>query len=170
MTYLQCFERLERENATLNAQLSVVRSQSMSLEVVKTDDERFKRLTGLPNYGFFAALVRYFEKKVRRLKWWRGFVTMKVLCTPSGAAKQATREYSRRLSVEQFFAVLVRLRTALSVAEMAHQCGVSPSWFSSMFTTWVNFLAFELSTMHKFPSSSPRIVHKAFMKFPHTRW
>ena len=43
-------ERLEQENATLTAQLSVVQSQSMSLEVVKTDDERFKRLTGLPNY------------------------------------------------------------------------------------------------------------------------
>ena len=52
---------------------------------------------------------------------------------------------------------------------MAHQCGVSPSWFSRMFTTWVNFLAYQLSAMHKFPSSSPRIVHKAFMKFPYTR-
>ena len=103
-------ERLEQENATLTAQLSVVRSQSMSLEVVKTDDEWFKCLTGIPNYGVFAALVRYFEKKVRRLKWWLGFVIMKELCTPSGAAKRATREYSRRLSVEQeFFAVLVRL-------------------------------------------------------------
>ena len=70
---------------------------------------------------------------------------------------------------DQFFYVLVRLRTGVSILEIAHRCGVSSGDFSKMFTTWVNFLAYELQAMHPFPEDSPRILAKAFLKFPSTR-
>ena len=70
---------------------------------------------------------------------------------------------------EQFFAVLVRLRTATSVKEMARHRSKSTASFSKLFTTWVNFLAYELLALHEVPSRKPRVLIKAFLKFSHTR-
>ena len=53
--------------------------------------------------------------------------------------------------------------------EMSRRCSLSPSYFSKLFTTWINFLAYELRALHKVPAANPRVLIKAFTKFPHTR-
>ena len=95
---------------------------------------------------------------------------MKRLCDGVQVGKQGDRFYPTKLSIEeQFFTVLVHLRTAPSVMEMARRCSRSPSYFSKLFTTWINFLAYELRALHKVPAAHPRVLIKAFTKFPHTR-
>lgn len=96
---------------------------------------------------------------------------MHSLCNPNRRiVANSQRSAQNKLSIEeQFFLVLRRLRTATSVVQLAHEAKVSSSFLSKMFTTWVNFLRYELRALHDFPDSDPRILIKAFLKFPHTR-
>ena len=99
---------------------------------------------------------------------------MQALCKPckeSKKSKTACQRQARcKLSVEeQFFLVLVRLRTSASVLDLSHRASISPSTFSKLFTTWRNFLAYELKALHGFPASNPRVLVKSFIKFRETR-
>lgn len=151
----------------LEEEVASLRGKSISLENISlADNTTFKRYTGLPNVKVFKALVKYLKPKVSRLKWWRGPSTLDDMSTPS--QRRATRQYLCTLSVaEQLFFVLFRLRTGSDVTIVAHVAGCSASTFSKLFTTWVNFLAYELKAMHPFPTSRPRLLIRAFKKFPH---
>ena len=99
---------------------------------------------------------------------------MQALCKPckeSKKSKTACQRQARcKLSVEeQFFLVPVRLRTSASVLDLSHRASISPSTFSKLFTTWINFLAYELKALHGFPASNPRVLVKSFIKFRETR-
>ena len=75
----------------------------------------------------------------------------------------------RKLNTEeQFFSVLVRLRTAASTLEMSVRTGLSQSSFSKLFTTWINFLAYELQALHKIPAGQPRVLIRAVKNFCRT--
>ena len=151
----------------LEEEVASLRGKSISLENISlADNTTFKRYTGLPNVKVFKALVKYLKPKVSRLKWWRGPSTLDDMSAPS--QRRATRQYLCTLSVaEQLFFVLFRLRTGSDVTIVAHVAGCSASTFSKLFTTWVNFLAYELKAMHPFPTSRPRLLIRAFKKFPH---
>ena len=163
--------RLESRAEELEWQMRHLRLRSVSLESLKGNDKLFKHYTGLPKFSTFEALVRYLTPKARRLRWWRGLVTRKRLLFGVAFGKQGDREYQpMKLSIaEQFFAVLVRLRRAASVQEMAQRNDMSNSSFSKLFTTWMNFLAYELRDLHRVPATKPRVLIKSFLKFPHTR-
>ena len=95
---------------------------------------------------------------------------MRLLCA-AGKAAQSERGYEHRLSVdEQFFAVLVRLRTNVSVRELSRRLKITQSSFSRMFTTWINFLAKELEALNAFTART-RASRGAssFKNFPRTR-
>ena len=126
---------LDAERASLREDISRLSAQSLSLDCVKDNPITFKHLTGLSNYERFQALVRYSEGKVRRLKWWRGTVTVRKACNAGGAQRRSFNG-ERKLSIEQqFYYVLVRLRSSPSVMEMALRCGIPRLMFSRMFTT-----------------------------------
>ena len=126
-------ETLEGKIERLEGELADLRSRSISLEAIKDDDVLFKHCTGLPNVKVFNALLKYLTPKAKRLRWWRGSVTKDSLCI--AGKRRGSRTYSCKLSIsEHFFAVLVRLRTAVSVKEIAHRCDVSPSFFFLSFS------------------------------------
>ena len=52
---------------------------------------------------------------------------------------------------------------------MVRRCGISTASFSKLFTTWINFLAYELRALHEVPSRKPRVLIKSFLKFSPTR-
>ena len=159
-------EQLEETVAGLQGELRKTKKLLISLDSVKDDDDMFKHVTGLPNYATFKALMDYFAPKAKYMKWWRGQVTMQ------GRGKGKQREVKSFIKLtleEQFFAILVRLRTAVSVKEISHRCDISISSFSKMFTTWINFLASELRDLHKIPAAKPKVLIKSFLKFPNTR-
>ena len=165
-------EQLQQENDSLRSDLRKLKSCSVSLAALKGDDEKFKHFTGLPNYAVFRALLRYLTRKAKRLVWWRGSQTAQAVrkYRSGTAARRLGRPKIMRLSLEQqFFLVLRRLRTAASVVELSHSAGIPRSQFSKMFTTWINFLDFELRALHKLPEHDPRIVIKSFLPFPRTR-
>ena len=59
----------------------------------------------------------------------------------------------RKLSLlEEFFIVLVRLKTDMFLLDLSERFDVSVSLISKTFTTWINFLYHELSLCFPFPS------------------
>ena len=150
--------------------MSALAAVTVSVDALKEDPSKFKHFTGL-RYDVSSALLEYLAPKAERLRWWRGTATVqKILKDGTEGASRSDRRYSSKLSVrDQFFFAFVCLRTGHSVTEMSHSAGISSSTFSKMFTTWINFLCFELKSIHKFPSSRPRVFIKAFAKFLHTR-
>ncbi|CAN7985184.1 unnamed protein product [Ixodes hexagonus] len=67
--------------------------------------------------------------------------------------------------------VLVRLRTGMAGREMARNFGVHEGTVSRVFSTWINFLQRELSTLTRFPSlhEIQMYLPHAFRHFPNTR-
>ena len=163
-----------RGNTSIAEHVSDLVSRSLTIEALKDDASKSKHYTGLPNYEVFCVLCEYLKPKALRLRWWRGSETMQALCKPckeSKKSKTACQRQARcKLSVEeQFFLVPVRLRTSASVLDLSHRASISPSTFSKLFTTWINFLAYELKALHGFPASNPRVLVKSFIKFRETR-
>ena len=66
----------------LEEEIVRLKDRLVTLEAVKDDPRKFFLYTGLPNYETFAALCKYFEPKVERLRWWRGRETMELLSKP----------------------------------------------------------------------------------------
>ena len=144
--------------------------KSITLDSLRDDPEKFKHFTGLTNYGVFCALVRYLTPKAKHLRWWRGESTLVTICQPDAEGRSRLARREHKLSIEeQFFLVLVRLRTGASTLEMAHRAGISTSYFSKLYTTWINFLDYELGRLHSFPTGHPRCYVPAFSRFPLTR-
>ena len=120
---------------------------------------------------FSKALSKYLSRKAGCLRWWGGSETKDRLCAGKPFRKRGARIYPAKMLTmeEQFFAVLALLRTATSVKEMVRRCGISTASFSKLFTTWVNFLVYELLALHEVPSRKPRVLIKSFLKFSPTR-
>ena len=57
--------QLEKENEMLLSDLKKMKSTAVTLEAVKGNNDKFKHITGLPNYGVFCALLQLFRKKSR---------------------------------------------------------------------------------------------------------
>lgn len=83
----------------------------------------------------------------------------------------SSRGYARSHTVEQeLFGVLFRLRTGASVRLVAKLLGMKRAHFSLMFTTWINFLAYELEELTKITTASPaERGAEAFSLFPNLR-
>lgn len=121
---------LENENLRLKCQV-------FSLEVLKLNDEDFQGYTNLPNYGVFKALSDYLLDVTKgNLNYWRG----------SQTNHQKTRNTNkpgpdRRLTFEEeFFMILVKLKTGDFNCEIARKFGISESHISKTFSTWINLL------------------------------
>ena len=87
------------EASALRCDLRNARAKLLSLENTKNDPEKFKHMTGLPNYNTFSVLLAYLDGKTCRLKWWRGITTMKELCTMGGGVWRPHKS-ERKLSIE----------------------------------------------------------------------
>ena len=156
-------QSLKKQVSSLQSQVKDLKSRMTSLEALKENDADFYAATGLPNYSVFQALEKYFRSKAERMIWWRE--------DESPVRKRIYNLRKRRISIEdQFFAVLVRIRTATSVRELARRLNIKRSFFSIMYTTWINFLYMELSDLMRY-TTARGVRHGAveFKHFPNTR-
>ena len=77
----------------------------------------------------------------------------------------------RKLSLlEEFFIVLVRLKTCMFLLDLSERFDVSVSFISETFTTWINFLYHELTLYFLFLSQKlvRKYLPKRFEKYPTT--
>ena len=112
--------------------------------------------TGLPNSQKFYMPFDYIVSKAQHLQYWRGEV-LKLKTPPSNRVPDVDfsdrKGHPRSLSLEQeFLLVLMRLRMALLGEDVAFRFDVTSSQVSSIFTTWITFLARELGVLIVWPS------------------
>ena len=106
---LHCrIKELEKENKKL-------RAKCLLIEEVGLDDKKFQFWTGFPNYGTFKALFNYLKGvgALGKIRHWRGCEMFSKDPSPKKAAKMA------KLTAEELFMVLVRLRVGLTITDLS---------------------------------------------------
>ncbi|KAI8491327.1 hypothetical protein Bbelb_309600 [Branchiostoma belcheri] len=147
-------QELEKENSQLKQRV-------FSLDTVKECDKDFQRYTNLPNFAVFSAVSDYLKKICKgHLKYWRGQETD---CTPT---KRSGRERSLSFE-EEFFLVLVKLKSGDFNQQIAGRFGISTSQVSKIFTTWLNFLHRELRLLFEMKTSwdKPETIPECFRRY-----
>ncbi|CAN7985554.1 unnamed protein product, partial [Ixodes hexagonus] len=133
----------------------------LTVDTIRHKPKKCMYYTGLPEYGVFKALYDFLAPRAAVMKYWK--------------CNERTKEMKGRPRemelIEEFFMVLVRLRTGMAGKELARNFGVSEGTLSKVFTTWMNFLQRELKALTRFPSLhevQENLPH-AFRNFPNTR-
>ena len=166
----QKLQKLQTEVHSLNAKLTEVKKRYFSLDNLQKDDSATRFYTGFPNYTSLVAVFNYFKPKLDRMTYWRGSSTssksmeIKVLSLKRGP--------KRRLShIEEFVFVLMRLKVGLFLNDLADRFGISIGNASKIFTTWINFLYYELPLLFPFPSKEKiqKFMPDEFNRYPSTR-
>ncbi|XP_069101481.1 uncharacterized protein [Argopecten irradians] len=131
---------------------------------VTKDDSSCKFYTGL-SLAMFIHLFAWISSKAEKLNYWKGQDTSE---SNNGRRTGPKRKLSIR---EEFLILLVRLRRGLDTEVLEDLFGVNPSTISRIFTTWINFLFFELKFLISWPSKEQVKANlpKAFKGFPKTR-
>ena len=137
-------QKLQTENDKLKLQV-------FSLDAIKDSDSEFQRYTNLPNYGVFSAISEYlFQRSEGRLQYWRGKGSE---CSAKlERSKTVTKERTLTFT-EEFFLVLVKLKSGEFNQEVARKFGISASQMSKIFTTWINFLHNEFKLLFEMKTS-----------------
>ncbi|CAG2189626.1 unnamed protein product [Mytilus edulis] len=144
---------------------SNVGSQCDTDPLLKDNDQKTRFYTGLPKFVVFMWLFNYLKPKAERMQYWTGSETYQ---------KQDRQRASTNCIdlIDQFFAVLMRLRLGLFVRDIAERFKISESTFSKYFSSWLLLLYEELKVINPFPSREivDRTMPDAFKtRYPKTR-
>ncbi|CAN7943187.1 unnamed protein product [Ixodes hexagonus] len=152
---------LEADNTRLQVELRHHEARRLSGDFIRHDPKQCIYYTGLPEFAVFEALYGFFAPRESQMQYWSR-------SQKSNETKGRPRELEL---IEEFFMALVRLRTGMAGREMARNFGVHEGTVSRVFSTWINFLQRELSTLTRFPSlhEIQMYLPHAFRHFPNTR-
>ena len=109
--------------------------------------------TYFENYDALIAVFKCLEPKASRMHFWQGTDKCEdgTIKYQNGNVNKAGPK--RKLSIlEEFFTVLVRLKTCMFLLDLSESFDVSVSLISKTFTTWIHFLYDELPLYFPFPS------------------
>lgn len=158
-TMLKRIKELEDENKELKVKL-------LTLENIRSDSKLMKFYTGFVNYETFIALFDYLQPKAEAMKYWNGRNSV------GGKHYTCGKKSEHVLSkLDEFVMIMVRLRLGLLLKDLAARFGISESSCSKIFfTTWINFLYFELTAMCQYTSKEKTLetMPKQFHNFPCT--
>lgn len=160
-------EELKMRVSTLERDLE---EQKWGHNLIKDNDAKTMFYTGLPTFAVFLALFKYLEPKAERMQYWRGANTVEVPAYFETTTNKPGP--SRRMPlIEEFFAVLVRLKLGLLLDDISQRFQMSSSHSSCMFITWISLLYLELKLLNPWPSRDQVARHtpQQFMKYPNTR-
>ncbi|XP_062592936.1 uncharacterized protein LOC134254435 [Saccostrea cucullata] len=151
---------LKEENMLLKEKLHKLQ---WGVNKIKDDDVATRFYSGLPSFAVFLWLYNFLLPKARCMTYWVGEGT-------SETGRQRPNRSTLPL-IDQLLAVLMRLKVGLLVTDIAERFGISPSRFSSIFTTWICLLHAELCALNKFPSREKiaSCLPECLKKFPNLR-
>ena len=167
---LECLKRKAAQQREEIEELEVrVTTLERALEEQKWghNDAKAMFYTGLPTFAVFLALFKYLEPKAERMQYWRGAGTVEA---PSYFETTTNKPGpTRRMPlIEEFFAVLVRLKLGLFLDDISQRFQMSPSHFSRMFTTWISLL-YLAKSMAITRANCKAYSTARFMKYCNTR-
>jgi len=123
----------------------------LSIYSCKSDNNKFQFYTNLPNYEVFTALCKYLRGRALTYKYgfrkWKGIKHLEMrgsLSVSDASNRMLTFE-------EEFFIVLVKLKTGRMNQDLAYSFGVSTGFISELMTTWLSFLSTELKMLFEMP-------------------
>ena len=119
--------------------------------------------TGLPAFAVFLALFKYLEPKQ---KYWRGAGTVEAPSYFETTTNKPDPTWRMPL-IEEFVAILVRLKLGLLLDDISQRFQTSLSHFSCMFTT---LLYLEIKLLNPWPSQEQVARHtpQQLMKYRNT--
>lgn len=140
-------DKQEEELQRIKDELECMKSKCLSLQTIK--ESAFHIWTNFPNRRIFNAIAEYLKGTAgNKLKNWRG---------PSQTTKHKRFTGNkpgppRKLAFEEeFFLVVVKLKTGFHNIRLQHLLGISESLISQIFTTWLTFLSYELKILFEMP-------------------
>ncbi|KAJ8029742.1 hypothetical protein HOLleu_29214 [Holothuria leucospilota] len=152
-------ELLKVENALKGEQLKLNTAKERKLpfpqSILKTDTE-VKDYTGLPSKAALQQLSDILKDKASKMRYWTGkqkTISTKVKKKPS-PLKSLDKKLGRKRKLSQFeelVLVLMKLRLSLPMGFLGSLFGISKSTCSSLFHTWIKFLASELKCLVFWP-------------------
>ncbi|KAM7295911.1 uncharacterized protein LOC121833803 [Ixodes scapularis] len=152
---------LQADKQRLERQVCHLQARQLSLNTIQ-EPKNCLYYTGLPEFSVFQNLFNFLELRAAKMTYWLG--NRKT----AGETKDRTREMSL---IDEFFMVLVRLRTGMAGKELARNFNISEGQVSKVFVTWIKFLQRQLRVLLQFPTVAeiqPNLPN-AFHKFSNTR-
>ena len=157
-------QELHAENFALRETISdyTIQSTCTVLENIKDNDKKVKFYTGLPTYLVFMSLFEYLQPKVQQAR--AGLTRVPVEHQGKG------RKHILQ-PIEEYLAVLMRLRLGLLLEDTADRFGVSISTMGRVFTLWVNVASAQMPVIFPWPSRQQiqATTPKQFLPYPNTR-
>ena len=130
------------------------------LQLMANSNQKTKFYTGLPTYEVFTALFHYLEPQVLSLR------------QKDVESETVARGRKRKLSLmEEFVAVLMRLRLGLLLEDVADRFAISPATMSKIFTTWIKVMSKAMKVIFPWPSREQvrSVTPERFLPYPNTR-
>jgi len=153
----QEIDELKAKVGQLQQKVHEWKQRRFCIEKFEKDDQAVQFYTGFANYSALIAYYDYLKPKIPKLQYWRGSTTT---TTPAYQTTQVCKPGPKRKlsSLQEFFMVFVRLKLGLFVFDVCDRFEISTGHFSKVFTTWINFLFFDLK--EKFAPPKTLIILK----------
>ena len=161
---------LEEKVIKLEDEVQCVCKSKMSAKLIAGDGHKTKFYTGLPTHVVFLSLLRTLRGKLPGCGYGEEGKRKKSV-SKKGKVLVAGKGGRKLELVDEFFMTLIRLRLGLYCEDIAQRFGISVSYFSKIFTTWIVFLSKELRLLFPFPSQKKVRDHMParFSAYPNTR-
>ena len=150
----------------------ILLSRQFSLDKIKDDNSAILFYTGFPSYKALMSFYKYIEPKLEKMQYWKGERLIKDSQPYQEDENRKKPGPSRKLSfLDEFLLVLMRLKAALFVQDLADRFGISISLVSRICITWINLLYFELKDIFPFPTQELvcKNMPEEFAEFASTR-
>ncbi|XP_033732353.1 uncharacterized protein LOC117321864 [Pecten maximus] len=131
-----------------------IEGNKFSFEKIEDDKDAVQFYTGFPDAKVFNSFYAYILKKTEKLNYWRGRNEVDDSIPAYQENKRKPGKKRALTGKEELFIVLVRLKVGLFVRDLSDRFHLSQGHLSKLFTTWINFLLYELQELFPFPSQN----------------
>ncbi|XP_068724860.1 uncharacterized protein [Montipora capricornis] len=138
--------------------IEALQKQLFLVDRFKDADSSMRFYTGFPKWSTFLAVFNYLNPgdEGENIAYW---LSQSNVSVPAEFYDESEGEPSRKLGrprnlrpIDEYFAVMCRLRQGLPEEHLAHLFKVSVSTVSRVFITWVNFMYLRLGQINIWPS------------------
>ena len=141
-----------------NQHIESLQKQMFTVDRFRGDDSSIKFYTGFPNWDTFDAVFKYLHpgNEGQNISYWVSKLNLNVSAgVYEGENDELIRKRGRSRSlrpIDEFFAVMRRLRQGFAEEYLAHLFQVSLSTISRIFITWINFIYLNLGQINIWPT------------------